>query len=531
MPHFHVHVPHIPPAPPQTHFQIPDLSKHIKKVRPWVSPKARLRITIGSTILSFLIVCGNWGLKGPVIPGMALSGSGTLVPHTSLTVPISGLYCESLILSREAWDNSEASYAWDTFLYVLPETPSHYERYDFTIFNDNVVLGTKLSWYMRYFHLHSGSSYSLNSCVMEVETQDQIRVCVTQGKKNYNDWVSGNRICRGYLYEVNACTQVENITLPSEYIVVEDSTYYFIHYVLPGNHGEVRVKMNISVSSLDYGVNTSSSNACAYCNVSGIPFSFRGLAIILVGTMDKPNNTNLWSYEDTIEVSWHCDGSLTAYIVIFCIPILSLFGCCNLCNLSLAVYRHYNCHNCSRRRASSTVSLPSPSTGPPVDYTSQQPQSPSSREQVASSQIVQDSHPSVGDHSSTPTREALLKKLKFGIKVYFVVVLIGFTNLALIFTFLEGILPVLIYAPGGSFVLSPGETRVFTVNRFICSSLSIDTVGSSRLSASLFIMDAGSNLTEYSNKTIEGEVTCEGRCYISWRSFMHRGSTIRLGAR
>lgn len=79
--------------------------------------------------------------KGPAIPGKDISGSTTLIPHTSLAIPLSGLYCESITLSREAWDNSEAARAWIASVYIFPGhgQPPLLKEYDFSIVNDNVT--------------------------------------------------------------------------------------------------------------------------------------------------------------------------------------------------------------------------------------------------------------------------------------------------------------------------------------------------------------------------------------------------------
>ena len=116
-------------------------------------------------------------------------------------------------------------------------------------------------------------------------------------------------------------------------------------------------------------------------------------------------------------------------------------------------------------------------------------------------------------------------------KLFLVIELVAFIIVALLFTFIEAIYPVMASNPSGSYVMSPGETRVLSVNtKFLCSSISMETLGSSRLSASLFVTDVDSNLTDYSSKRIEEVVECDTQCYVSWRSYLHQGSAIRFKA-
>ena len=72
---------------------------------------------------------------------------------------------------------------------------------------------------------------------------------------------------------------------------------------------------------------------------------------------------------------------------------------------------------------------------------------------------------------------------------------------------------------------------MFSVNKFICSSVSVDTNGSSHLSASLYLMERRPLLDQHNNKTIQEGFECEDEfCYSSWRSYMHEGSSIDVTA-
>lgn len=150
-------------------FQIPDPTGHVSRFgQLGCSPKRRFLLSIFTTIVSFGILGVNYvGFKGPIVIGKEISGSGRLIPHTSLTIPLSGLYCEYFILDRVIWDNSDASVSWNATVYVVPEKPPYYDQYDFIVANNDVTLDRANCWYMRYVHLHSGSEFTINSCLKE----------------------------------------------------------------------------------------------------------------------------------------------------------------------------------------------------------------------------------------------------------------------------------------------------------------------------------------------------------------------------
>ena len=155
----------------------------------------------------------------------------------------------------------------------------------------------------------------------------------------------------------------------------------------------------------------------------------------------------------------------------------------------------------------------------------------SSRDQQQGFASNQQQESQAQDHPSSPRRADLLalrRRLKTNATILLVSLLFSAVVLALMFTFLEGIFPVLLYDMPSGLVFNPGESRAFHVNKFLCSSVSIDTSGSSHLSASFFISKNESTLSEYSSKEIRETLECEGQCYISWRLYLHQGSTVNL---
>lgn len=76
---------------------------------------------------------------------------------------------------------------------------------------------------MRSVHLHLGSVYSINSCVLR--GIPEVEACVLKGEKSYGNWLSDKSHCKWKV--LNDCVfdgQIDNKT------VAEDDTYYFIHY-------------------------------------------------------------------------------------------------------------------------------------------------------------------------------------------------------------------------------------------------------------------------------------------------------------
>lgn len=386
-------------------------------------------------------------------------------------------------------------------------------------------------------------------------------------------------------YELNSCTEnVSAQTLSStqdHHFVVADSTYYFVHYAVENSDEVHTLQMNISISSLDYDYSDFNfSCTTGYynsCSTQSIPLGLRGSAVITT-VIEQPMGDDVWSYEDNIKVSWKCKPSFTGYILIFCMPILGLIGCCNLCNLCLALNNHYNCCNRIQTRmqdqrmpssvrlaghGSSATALSDPPQQQPTTIGHGSivpaPSDPPPPQQQPSSQ--RDPQATIGDGSivlvpsdpssrqpsntlqtpsDTAQRQPLdplveSRNLNWNVKVVCFICFSNMTFLALTATFLEAILPVILYTTASNLVFTPGETRSFPIKKFLCSSLYIDVTGSSRLSASLWITEMDPQLTEFANQTIitpgDNFVCNQPKgCYEAWRSYMHPRSTLRVKA-
>ena len=475
-----------------------------RKLKPCCKSKGRLVLSALVTVVSFTILVANFTyLKKPVIPipipGLKLSGSEMLVPHTSVAIPLTGLICESVTFDRTS-DGSAADLSWNILVYLKPAHESIPSRtYDFSITNDDITLDEDNSWYMRYVHLHTGSNFTIDSCVTE-GVQSRVKVCVLKGQKSYRKWLSGLYHCNGQEHVLNNCA---NETNSSTTTVSENDTYYFVHYAILNGSEISHLSMDILVSSLDYdffglgyNVSCASSKKSTEPCTSPIPFGFRGQAIITADAIaDEFNNS--WSYEDTVYVSWNCAISLKSYFIL-CIPYLVIVGCFNIYNLYVAINKEFKCW--ARIRSRKNVS-----------------------DDPGKANLLQEC---CNRLPFNPVKA--YKKFNDSIKTKLCKIITSFILIVLAITCFEAIIPVLRYRTASNFVFAPGETESFSISRFFCSSLSVDVVGSSHLSASLWITKDNPQLTVFTKETVTLPLSCDEEyvCMIDERFYMHPGSNF-----
>ena len=449
------------------------VNKGFRKKHPFVFLSVKF-IVFGLAVVSLLI-------GGYHIWNGKVSGSLSLVPHTSVAFPLSGLYCGLLTLSREVWDDSEAARAWNSILYVLPEEPKYEKAFTFTIANDNITFA-EAGWYMRYVHLHKGSTFTVNSCLAQ-GSSNAVKLCVIQGESGYNDWVSDPYKCSHEYALADCALSATHYPINN---VSEDATYYFIHYTNKSNGGQ-SLQMNITITSVDYDAESNTALNCTRSNFNSntctvrIPLSFRGFGLVTAAVAIN-ETTQSWSWEDSIKVSWSCENSVPPYILVVGIPVV--FGAAILFVLPLVCCRYCKCcGKCVKKRNSKITS----------------------------------------------------RSAKLCVKTCFVIpIMCSIFIVVLFFAFLEGIVPVLIYAyvVPSEFVLIPNATRTFSLSKFLCSSLSINTEGSSRLSASLYMTDTSPSLNQSSMKAISEVLTCNNNrdCVKFWRAFMNKNSSLIVTA-
>ena len=131
---------------------------------------------------------------------------------------------------------------------------------------------------------------------------------------------------------------------------------------------------------------------------------------------------------------------------------------------------------------------------------------------------------------STPDK---LSKEQKGIKYYVccsaplgsLIIATGFTFLVVLFTITANDVQ-------DNMIFSPADTRVFPVNPFFCSELSVEiNAGSSHLSAMAKVTDQEPEKHSVL-KSVEDKFVCDDSagCYAVWRSHMNSGSTLNISA-
>ena len=285
----------------------PDKLAKAFKLPRWVI----LLITILVQISGSIILVGSYTAKfGPTVPTKKVSGETLLVPYTSREFSVSGLYCQSISLSRLFWDNSAADRSWNATVAVVNELPPT-EMYNFSL-TKSLALRHGEHWYMRHFYLHVGSEIFIRSCVLQGDTE-KVHVCLIKGGGAFIKWQASSYSCQGVHttdYSLGNCTG--DHFWNSSYIFSANGTdtYYIIHYTSTESSEEFDVLMNVSIASSYYDLvdsniscTTSSYNSCT---TLPIPFNYRGFAVITANNITA-FNSSMWSFKDAIKVSWKCN--------------------------------------------------------------------------------------------------------------------------------------------------------------------------------------------------------------------------------
>jgi len=407
----------------------------VRKCTRFCTPRVASAVVFLVSVVSFIILSFNFLALGPGVPGQEINGKASVTPYTSRVVPISsGLFCESFKISKETWDNSIATWAWDSSVYILSKEPSSYKEFSFDIANNNITLGGGGEmWYMRQLHLLGNSTFAVHSCVIQ-KVSDDVQMCVVKGDQQYSESLSSFQRSHSYScngqYSLPSCT--DNRHTPVPYMVTEDDTYYFVHFT---NSTKVQnVRVNISITSVYYSTESTPLRNCTIsqselqCSADNIPLLFKGVALIT--TQVALNQSVQWSWEDTIQISWSCEGSFSGFVLVFFLPVIigGVFFA-----IMLRVLMHCCKKQCTRPRT-----------------------------------------------LNVKTQWTLMKIIAL------VLAIVGGQTITVLVCFLP-----LSYSPLTNRVLSSGETSVFPIKRFQCSSYHIHTNGSCHLSASLYI----SNIT------------------------------------
>ncbi len=497
------------------HFKIPNYCGCLKKLGKLCNwPKwVMLIVTIVVGISSLVLTVVNYiGKNGITTPFTDVSGSATMIPHASRVIPVQGLFCETFTISRFYWDDSQADMSWNaTVSITFEEPPSEFN--DFCITNQ-LQLDESNYFYMREFYLHSGSKITINSCVLQNAPPQVIQVCIINGITGFNYWLNNNHNCTGarmHKYGLSSCSNESEILQALKYIVNETGTYYIVHYTSTKSGNPSRVFMDVSVLSLNsYALNsnftctTNSYNSCTTAN--SIPLTSRGYAVVSVNANDSESGK--WSYEDKIKVSWNCNPSKNGFILITVLPAVGIF---------ITIFMFGCLLNCCKKRQASTRR----------SITSLSSEACSSRERlipIHTQSVDVERRLLINPSQNTSDK---LKNFNNNFKILVCTRIPIIVLLALSFTFMEGILPIIAQNPSG-LVFMPGGTHLFEVNKFLCSSLSVDISGSTHLSASVWLTDQTPNRTNFST-FIPYNFQCNDTngCFEPLRFFLDAESEVR----
>ena len=472
----------------------------------------------GAAVGIVLFVYNYLDSNGPRIPLKHISGSANLVPHTSRMFSVPGLFCSSITLSRTDWDKSDADLSWYGKVDVVFEEPPG-DFYTLPVVTELDFHGAS-RWYMRHYHLHARSQISISSCIIEQDSRQAAQMCIIKGGGTFNSWLLNLYKCSGsnmHHYKLDFCDW--NSILPkvvATFSVTGDDTYYIVHYTTVDDV-MVKVLMDIDILSYDYDVRNSSVS----CTVSDyntnttngtISVNSHGYAIVTV-VPDESKNVD-WSYEDSIRVSWKCNPSWTGFLFVIGIP--GIFGIA--CYFAMVICCSFKGHHYFKqfvkkqyRRFKQFVKK---------QYWHLRPPSTQTTAQSETQRLIP------MDNSER------LEKFKSRCKKSTIFTCISLFIVICLITYMEGVRPVVMWisSPSG-LVLSQGETRLFSINKFFCSSLTVEMVGSSHLSASVWTTAETPKLEEYS---LYGtyDFGCDGikTCYRVWRLYLHNDSVVALKA-
>jgi len=489
---------------------------------PWLM----LLLGIFSTVVGVVLFVYNYLDKnGPRIPLKDISGSAELVPHTSRMFPVPGLFCDSIILTRSDWDKSNADLSWYGKVDVVFEKPSG-DFYTIPIARELELHESSSRWYARHYYLHARSQISIRSCLVQQDSRQLAKVCLIKSSGGFNSWLGDLYKCTKsnmHQYSLEFCNL--NSTTPQTvptFNVTEDDTYYIVHYTTVDNTA-VYVEMNISMLSYNYNVKSSNISCTVKSYNSNttspaIPVKSHGYAVVAVIPYESKDSD--WSYEDSIRVSWKCKPSWMGFLFVIGIPGIFVITCYFVaticCSFKAHLYlKHFIKKKYQRFKVHQYL----------IRFIKKQYRRlcPCSHKDTAETES--ETQRLVPMDSSAERK----KKLKSKCLKSTIITCISLFMAMCLFTYLEGVKPVKMISTPSGLVLTPEATRMFSINKFFCSSLSVEMDGSSHLSASIWITTEAPSLGNYfvyGNFFYECDESIP--CYRVWRTHLHKGSAFVL---
>lgn len=331
---------HQPPSHHHHAANVPDIRSQLLRTK--VGRKC-IAIVIPLAILLGGLAMGMKFLAGPGKLGHSSSGADSLSPYTTLSFPASGLYCDSYTLTKYLGSPPAALESWRTSIYLLKNRPLMSAKHNFSIYRtgENVLTMKSGEFYQWSFLLHEGSTIEVNSCVWD---GSEVDFYVIQGKAEFNRWVTTDR----YASTTNSSSLEPCNLMQKQHtysvMVTEDDKYYIVYHSSSDIIDQLsRVWVNMSFTKLEYkSINKSDSDVYCSCSLDDsdmypeydgcqcdLPLSFSGF--VLVETMPHTENTTI-NWDDKLYVTWSCDGSYNAYLLMFCLPLMAVFIVALLCS-------------------------------------------------------------------------------------------------------------------------------------------------------------------------------------------------------
>lgn len=287
---------------------------------------------IALAFLSAVLFVGAKFLAGPGNLGHDSSGAEDFSLYTTVLLPgISGLFCDSYSVTKYRGGIPSRTVS----LYLLDNKPRLSEEYKFSVYRagtDMIELNQEESIHRWSFLLHTGSRYKVHSCVWE--GGDQVELLVIRGKHDFHEWVSNYQHSKNtIIHSLSLCNSTEKRT-PEWFPISQDGKYYFVYSASKVANLSSRVLVNMSFEKLEYSIdNTNISCQCSASNLypeyygclqpCDIPLSFSGYVLITTSPTEQDQDTVSW--EDTVYVTWTCDGSYNAYLLLYCVPLMAVF--------------------------------------------------------------------------------------------------------------------------------------------------------------------------------------------------------------
>lgn len=458
-----------------------DPGKVLRKLTKFCGPKPCCLFFIISVILTLsIIIIKLYYLGESVSEQFHPNGGDYFSLNTSIVFPLSGLFCPSFVISKEEDDTSH----WDASVYILSKVPSLSDGYNFTIDKQENLSIQGVSFHKNSFYLRNGSIYTISSCVLNVPSP-AVSVCILKGATEYSFWQRSKK-CLHSILLLPCNPHHPNITYRN--ITDQDDRYYFIHYISNTTvNFDVHIRRNMSfqakmvhIDSSEYNCTLPGYDPLYKCSTGNLSMTFKGVAILVI-TANETQSVD-WDH-DTIHIDWTCDPEYGAITLIMVLPMVFV---CVIFIVSCVILGY-----CLRKRESS-------------NYTQQQ-------------------------------RRAKLKpsrKRCYGFVCYGFACVFPSLTLALAFTCVEAILPVICTTPSMSGIFIPRDTRIIKFNSFFCSGVSISLSGNSYLTASLYVGSKAPLLNDRSDIIIS-DTAFELNCGDDWCSqnnnlYLNQDSSVQV---